>query len=407
MSKFCGVLILFALLPSLALGECRDPEAVYTRALSNSLNKEAIRKTQAKADAPTAGTSSTAVIDSAQRPNWFAMALQQGLVKENDAGAISFSVAPFAWATALRPPEFFDTQTNYEAYANSRRLTGTVSFGGKGDAIENSDGTTQDAETARKLSDSVALEIQYRFFGSRDRRDYFARPKVVGSAHDFVDALVSSRIGTDIVAPVFRKGGENFFLDEETCDRLAQSIMAHPDFGLVRDAYANVEKSIDEEIYAEDGGWVWSVAAVALERKSYLGPDKWTLALRGIKGLDDNHFDFNFEAGRIESLDAVSPDIDTAKLAVSYTRPTLSFLDVGAGNPRFTAALNAEYFRHAPSSAPANVATLGLEWVFPLTDGVSIPFSISWANHTALISDRDEVIGHIGINLDLDGILQR
>ena len=43
----------------------------------------------------------------------------------------------------------------------------------------------------------------------------------------------------------------------------------------------------------------------------------------------------------------------------------------------------------------------------PVMDGVTVPVSVRWANHRDLFTDKDEVIGHFGIDVDTSKLLDK
>lgn len=380
-----------------------DMDGFYKRALSMALHGSNANAADKQIDPPTASGASAALVDSPQQTRLIAAALQQGLVNRNDTGAFTLSLAPFAWVNAAAAPGYTDTQSTYDRYNVARRLTGSLTLGGNGDPIDaDGDGKPDDPADAKNLTDNFAIEMQYRFIGSRDRRDYAIPADLQGAAANFMAAMAHSKVRERFVDPVFDElNGKN--LDDAACTALAKQVSLSPDFSAVLKADENLSTLIAQRENQIDTSWVWSIAATAVERKSYLGPDKYSIALRGLKGIEaQSYHKFNLELGRVNSLAPGQPNIDTAKLAYEYSRPVLTGIDLGGGQPTFSAALFAERYRNAPSPAPSSVATLGVKWVFPISKGISVPLSISWANHTALLSDKDEVFGHVGINLDLD-----
>ena len=149
-----------------------DLEGVYQRALDIDLGARDVKAGDRQVDPPTATGASAALVDSPRQTGAIATALQQGLVKRGGGGALAISLAPFAWLSAAKPPSYFDDPSTYGNYDAARRLTGSLTLGGKGDAIDaDGDGTLDDPAEAKSLADSIGVELQYRF-GSRDRRDH-------------------------------------------------------------------------------------------------------------------------------------------------------------------------------------------------------------------------------------------
>lgn len=380
-----------------------DLEGVYQRALDIDLGARDVKAGDRQVDPPTATGASAALVDSPRQTGAIATALQQGLVKRGGGGALAISLAPFAWLSAAKPPSYFDDPSTYGNYDAARRLTGSLTLGGKGDAIDaDGDGTLDDPAEAKSLADSIGVELQYRF-GSRDRRDHPVPLVLREDVQNFFNAMHAAKGIRAQVNAAFERVPDDARIDDATCEQLAQDMVRQADFRELKNTYGELSRQISTEQRRIDTSWVVSVAATALQRKDYLGPDKYTLALRGLKGLEAaEYLKFNVELGRIEHAGEGRRNIDSAKLAAEYSRPVLPGVDLGGGQPTFSAALAAERYRNVSAPAPGTVATLGLKWVFPIAKGISIPFSISWANRTALLSDKDEVFGHVGINLDLD-----
>ncbi len=387
--------------PAHAQGCSRD--TVLERALSFAIGAEEFKANDRQIEPPTVTGSSAALTDSPRQTGGIAAALQQGLVKRSSGGAIAISLAPFAWLSTTRPTSAFDPQAEFDRYDRARRLTGSLTLGAKGDAIDSDgDGEPEAPAEAESLGDSIGIELQYRF-GSRDRRDYAIPGALLEDAKKFIDTLNENVVVQNLVDSKVERLDPGEFLDDAPCSALARDVARTPGFSEVREAYGAFAKAIEAEQHRIDTSWIVSLAATALERKDYLGPDKYAVALRGLKGIEtEKFFKFNLELGRIEHAGTDGRSVDSAKLAAEYSRPALQSIDLGGGTPTFSAALAVEKYRHVPAPAPTSVATLGMKWVFPIAKGISIPLSISWANHTALLKDADEVYGHVGISLDLD-----
>jgi hypothetical protein len=60
-----------------------------------------------------------------------------------------------------------------------------------------------------------------------------------------------------------------------------------------------------------------------------------------------------------------------------------------------------------PGAADDNVGQLNFKVNFPLTDTISIPISLTYANKKALLQDESEIRGYIGFTFDFDGALRK
>ena len=60
-----------------------------------------------------------------------------------------------------------------------------------------------------------------------------------------------------------------------------------------------------------------------------------------------------------------------------------------------------ERYSNVPSAAHRTIAKAGGKLELRLAPGLTVPLSVTWANHADLLTDADTIVGHVGIGLDL------
>lgn len=391
-------------------------------ATAESLLRSAPNKVQPEESAPSALGASTSIVDSAERPSWIALALASGLVSDGEDGSITVSISPFDWLSSQRPKGYFDDQLNYRRLEGARRITGSVTLGAQGIPLDqNGDGTAEPAEPAKSLGDSIGIEVQWRFWGSRDRRDInldesslrlaSASGKDIRVAHrEFIERLAAKHRSGD--APSF----DNWLMatlpdqaiPESDCRNIAKRLANDSSF--VHAEYADdaeFQKAMDEFNRRIDGAAVWSLALNYLDRKSYLGPDRTGIAIRGVKGfpdrnkqrfLDGGSFKFDLEYGKDDFENPTLKDMSSLKLGAQWVKPANALPEGSV----YKYALTGEKYRNAPADVKSSVAKFEFALEVPLKEGMSVPFSLTWANRDELLQDNDEVIAHVGLSFNFD-----
>lgn len=379
----------------------------------------AVKTTQATATGAAAATSS---VDSPERPRWVALAIEQGLGAENENGGVTLTLSPFDWLAKQRPEGHFDDNGNYVATMGLRAWKGSLSLGNRGEAIDaDGDGTAEDPADPKSLSDNVTMEVEYQFFGNRDRRDigriegYRSQIAAIrDSAIELAKTVVDDLQALPEYADLLDALNSEFLRGNLTCDeavaQLAEAI--EPTFvARLRQETRSFNKLTEELVAKIDGSSVWSVAVSATEREAYLGRDQLGISLRGLNGITDNRmfkgstFVFNLGYSRVESLVANQRDLRAAKLGVEYVSKFDSLGLRGAEAARWAVSLTGEKNWNAPEGAKKSQAVLGWRMDLPISKDVSVPISIKWSNRDELLRDEDEVIGHIGISLNFDSLL--
>lgn len=381
--------------------------------------EKAVRTTQATATGPASATASVA---SPERPRWVALAIEQGVGAENDNGGVTLSLSPFDWLSATKQDGYFNDNGNYVATMAMRRWTGSLNLGSRGESLDiDGDGVPEAPANAKSLGDSLTLEVQFQFFGNRDRRDlgklgvYDARIEAIrNEADNLAEYLVDSIRAIPVYADRFDELNREVEAKRITCakaaDLLVESIQPER-VAEFRRRSVTFRELTEELVSRIDGSFVWSVAVNATERKRYLGRDQLGISLRGLKGIvgdkmfGGSTFVFNFDYLKIDSLVENQSDLRAVKVGVEY----VSGFDVlrlrNAEAAKWAVSLTGEKNWNAPADAKKSQAEIGWRMEIPISKDVTVPISIKWSNRDELLRDEDTVVGHIGVSLSFDSLL--
>ncbi|HET7177262.1 MAG TPA: hypothetical protein VFI63_01095, partial [Solirubrobacterales bacterium] len=61
---------------------------------------------------------------------------------------------------------------------------------------------------------------------------------------------------------------------------------------------------------------------------------------------------------------------------------------------------------NVPAAAHDTIAKLNAKIDFPVTTGISLPISVTWANHKDLLTAEHDVRGHIGFTVDFSKLTE-
>jgi len=378
-----------------------------------------------QATAPASAAASTTTVDSPERPRWLALAIEQGFADNNDSGGVTISLSPYDWLEKASPEGTFDEQGKYVAARDLRRFTGSLSLGDRGEALDgDADGALDEPALSKSLSDSMLLELQYRFYGSRDRREVAVhknyRPdtlKIEQSAGDLGERYGAVFADERIANIVESQFPDDALLDAGQCERaqaeVAAAISSDPQLHSIALGIPTVAASIDqlvEDLAGKiDTSWVWSVGVSALEREDYLGRDQLAASLRGLQGLEKpgiyavgSTLLFNLDYSVTEGFSDADRDLRAAKLAVGYTSAFSGNLIKKFERARWSMSLAGEKTWNAPESAKKSEAVLGFRLEVPVSEEITIPFSIKWSNRNELLQDESEIVAHVGLSIDLE-----
>ncbi|HZF14641.1 MAG TPA: hypothetical protein VE046_01735 [Steroidobacteraceae bacterium] len=356
----------------------------------------------------TANTTADDPVPDASFPAIIAMNL--GIpTSSTDGGAMTFDLTPFA-LVAARNSDVIGNQSEYARYDSLRRIGAAVTLGGKGEAFDrDGDGTVDDALTSTSLGDIVSFELRYRFAGSRDRRDsvnekrYF---RAMGKLFDPAAAAftdVTTAMTSDALKLPPQADGLYCMSDAE---QLADSHAAAIDPAVMTtQLYLDARTRVLEEI---DSAPIWTAVVGATNQKDEFGPDRWWLGVRGAGGLGpDQGWSVSLDYGETDSL-AGGESARRIKAGLEWASLIgKKWVSPKQGGIRASLSGAWEKWTNVPGAANDDVASLNLKLVYPLSDTISVPLSITWANKKDLLRDESEIRGYIGFTFDFDGAIRK
>lgn len=414
-----GVVLLVFLGPSIALAQCLEGqldqgkiikliEADLTATLLDNLADAPATSPVAKQlQAPSSTAASTSLVDEPGFTNFLGLAIDNDLVS-SDSNALTVNLNLFAFKTAVQP-RALESQELYGSAQNTllRRFGGAVTLGGQGAEFDqDGDGDVDEAVQAEELQDSVNWELRYRFWGTRDRRDDRNFQKLEAAVFELSSQVEEMAQG--ILGDLFRS------LDStDTCIERAQveSFLARPEIrlrqeGLVsrikelRAATSKVNEKIDSSV-------IWSLVAGGISREDRLGPEESRIGIRGAFGSEnsDRNWTLNLDWTETEGL-LGAPDPTVLRAALQLSTLWLEGLPLSPEGITVSVGGAYEMFEDVPEAAHDTNAKLNVKLEYPLSRTMSIPISVTWANHKDLIEGEDELRGHIGFTLDLGKLLK-
>jgi hypothetical protein len=334
------------------------------------------------------------------------LAQEQGLIDRKD-GVTTISLTPFSFL-ALLQPQYSSNQVLYESMRGLRRLGGQVAFGGKGDSFDrDGDGMVDEALVAEDPNDIVTWEVKYQF-GSRDRRDRVNYEPYFAALQSEVTVEANRALGQ--VAFAADKALTST-PDAQGCFPIAdiRTALQQPDavsaLAQLTASDAAVGKA-KEEIDKADSRPILTLVYGGTERKDEFGSDKRSAALRGsftwLGGTNSAELSWS----EVESLLEVDNAV-TWKLGYNYSRSFLKGSALSKDGVTLAVAGSYEKLRDVPMATHDSVSKLNAKFRIPVTEGVEIPISVTWANHKDLLIDEEEVQGHIGFTVDYSKIREQ
>jgi hypothetical protein len=389
-------------------------EAFRLRSVELGLYTEPLQSPPSSEVAASQETATDDPVPDASFPALFAMHLGVP-TSTSDTGAVTFNLTPFAIVTT-RDPEVIDKQSEYEKYENLRRFGLALTLGGTGEAFDrDGDGVIDDALEAESLEDIVSVELRWRFSGSRDRRDranarrYFEKTGKAFEAAGLAFAGAGGPLLPIVLAnTTITRHPDSTADNPKYCPSQAKLLVAEQT-ARIDAAAATVADFIElrHEVLEEiDGASVWTFVLGSTERKDDFGPDSWWAGVRGGGGLGpDMGWSFNLDYGVTDSLSAAD---DAKRIKAGLEWATLIWKRrIGGDGARASVSGSYEKWQDLPGAADDEVAKVNFKLSFPLTDTISIPLSITWANKTDLLQDESEIRGYIGFTFDFDGALRK
>lgn len=385
-------------------------EALVKRAADEARGRAPLAAAGAQESGPPSNSSEAdSPVDKAEIPWLAAFGIGSDLVSQ-ESGVLTVQINPFGFLQALQPKYQNDDQL-YQAKRYWRRLGGTISLGGMGEKFDrDGDGQEDEALKAGDLQDIINWEVQYQLVGSRDRREGIAAflrgndAELAAIVSDFggtlgeeAEAYRSLGLNAAGTACYERKAVLEFLLAPEQEGALNGFAAAAIEFTRL----AGTMKAKYEEI---DRNLILTFAVGGISRQRGFGRDEWKAALRMAgtrKGVENaGTHNLNLEWSRIDSLDE-SSDPEKLKLGYEYSRLVLRGTKLSRDGATLSASGAYENFRHVPDAKHSTKMLLNAKLDLPVSTSMSIPLSVTWANHKDLIDGEDELQGHFGFSVDL------
>ncbi len=415
MSRRFGILLAAALFEagSTAVAECPkgrvdltaaleriEPHAREVAAKKLAVVRELPNPRAAKQLQATSGASADASpVDNPSLPEILALAIDNELLNLSEQQAFSVSLNPFAFVTLVQPG-ISENEGQYQRYAWIRRLDGKLTLGGEGEAFDrDGDGNTDEALRAKHLSEQVSWEVRLRVFGSRDRRER--------SFVDRYERQVKPLLTREVTA--YRDLLSKRWLeraDPDGCmsDADLESLLEDPALqGQLATAGARsleTAEAINALVKDIDRRLVITLFLSGTRRDDRLGPDKTGLGLRAGwgHGLLDHTLNVDWTEG--EGLGG-APETHVLKLGYQTSG---EIQGKGFEGSRLSAFGAWEHYSNVPGAKHRDVAKAGGKLEIRLGDGLTLPVSVTWANHRDLLSDANEIVGNVAIALDLSDL---
>ncbi|HVT37246.1 MAG TPA: hypothetical protein VHE37_16800 [Nevskiaceae bacterium] len=379
------------------------PVAIATGIAGATLTASAPRSTptETKSGAAAGSAASAHITDGADFPSLLAFAVENGFASEN-AGATTFNLNLFA-IEAFLDPKALDDQYRYEQYQTLRRFGGSVSFGGKGQSFDrDGDGKPDAAETAANSSDIVSWEFTYRFYGSRDRRDpqnferFFARSAQGNAQLDQLYAPTMLQTSKSLKAMGHDMHSSCVTAEERL--KLASDAALVEKYRSVAAAADMVDSAANEILQEIDQGTLWTLYINGVSRKPQFGNDEYGAGIRGGWGGPDRGLTLN--AGYRQVQDGPAGPLNRSAIgALQFSQLVMRKNALSKEGMKLSLSARLEkYWDHAP--VHGTIAKLNAQLEIPVSDAVTIPLSVTWANHTDLVTGEKDVRGNIGISFN-------
>ena len=159
-------------------------------ALAKRLGERGNTRAAKQVQAASTASATTDPVDNPSLPELISLAFDDGIVTAGDNHSVRIGLNLFSLAAAARPQ--MDT-TRYDNLSWMRRLGGAVTLGGLGERLDqDGDGKPDDPVEAKSLADSVGWEVVYRFWGSRDPREFKVAERIAKPLEQRISSVVSA-----------------------------------------------------------------------------------------------------------------------------------------------------------------------------------------------------------------------
>jgi hypothetical protein len=380
---------------------------VTAAALKDALDSPKTTPSDKQLSAPGTASVSPDVVSAPDFTTLLGLAVESGLISQT-TGATTLNLNLFAFVAAMNP-RVVQEQEQYERFTRLRRLSGSITLGGRGDAIDHGNGMVDEPRTADKSTDIITWELRVRLWGSRDRRDKQNYEKFLGKDSPVArsDVELSQQL-TRLVQryftlhseqlSVFCKPDVDAFIADSS-NRAALAAFAKADAQL-RQEYDAIAAQIDESLL------VTAVFGGTERHNPIFGPNKRLYGLRASWAATDMTLDANLDYNQIKSFRG-APEQKSVKLGLAYNgtylRDLVGYKDQGI---TLTFAAAFEKYHNVPAAAHDKIESANLKLTYPVTETINLPFSITWANHADLLRGEREIRGNIGFTYDLSPLFK-
>jgi hypothetical protein len=349
--------------------------------------------------APSSASGSPTLVDHASFPAVLGAALNDRLVTTGDRSA-TVDLNFFAFET-LAHPDYLSSQSKYQEHTIARKFGGSITFGGTGDKFDrNGDGRVDDPLMAKNLGDIIDYELRFRLSRSTDRREPYNAGLLV-NAIDPGDTEILNRFNAflkghreEIEAMSDTTGCAPEGLVKALLDRSSQ------DFSSIGAAIVEANHKLQTAVDTIDRRPVWSIVAGGSERRQQFGANSVKLGIRAELFKSKGHENtFNLDWLRRQSLLGM-PEMKTLKGSFQHTYTWKKGSTIAPEGIDISASASFEHTQNVPDVKHPDIFKVNAKLEYPLTKAIKIPISISWANHTDLLTDEHNVRGHVGFTVD-------
>jgi hypothetical protein len=374
--------------------------------------------------APSSSALGASLVDAPSFTELIALAFQNDLLASANG---TFTINLNAWAfKQLANPRLDMLQDHYGRKSNMRlrRLGGSLSMGGKGEEFDRDGDGKKDAPVeAKNLTDAVTAEVRWRFWGTRDRRErrslraYTERMKTIDedlrqSVHNLavaIDQLLQRDISEQ---PILQPCGppsqaDDLCLYEDRLPALFALVKAELPEALksVGEVLDKWEAQHERAIKMVDRQAIWTLALVNTRRQVDFGANKIGIGLRGLVATGPWDHMVNIDWARTDwrQYGGIGR---VAKVGYAASRLLSRDPEADAG-VKVTFELAGEKYNNVPGAKHDKLAKASIRLDVPLTDSVTVPFSLNYASHADLLTDQHLLTAHVGIAWDLAALSKR
>jgi hypothetical protein len=390
-----------------------DIECVRVRAVSDYTVLSAIEQTPLATPVATGrftpgagvGDSGVEAVAGPSLPKLFALATENNVV-DFGKDKTTLTINPFlfvGWAN----PNVLDRQSEYEKYATLRRFAGSVSFGGAGERLDrDGDGQIDPIATVENPLDILTWELQWQAFGTRDRRarenfeSYLAAVSPIFTQHNVVFAEVLTRWKDDII----RMSNAAGMISEAEFKQFLERDDVGADLMRLASLRTRLTTAHGEQDKAVDRSMVWTLTFGATHQPDEFGPDRIRFGAKGVWGffLGSTLWDSTVSASYVHAQEVgVLPDADSFNIGWKGSTKLLKTHALVANGIDWAASASAEHYNDVPGAIYDTIVKANTTLTLNFTKSISVPLSVTYANHRDLLTKEKKVFGHIALSYDL------